>query len=648
MSVDSEAERIGLLFVHGVGEQQRWDHLRSSVQELAELLLQTGDNPRVTMIDRTGDWPHPPGHPDPAGLAPIVLIFGADCRQIEFHCYEVWWADLGARAGLGDAITFWLWGLGQWCAPIYRDLDAASLPKSKLTGTKKPVSTLATTPESVVGRIIAEPLARLQLVLAALAAAFVFCTWSLAKRVFAGLLGQAPTPTLIVRYVGDVRTYEARAAPGDSALSDPGRPRRVGIRRRMVSEMIALGTSACDGWYVIAHSLGTVLAYNGLTETGHALPNYLTEEQWKRVPAPFKRDPGCKRREDVGAMMPARPPWLRDRDVINRPLLFSKLRGFLTYGSPLDKFAGLWPRIVATATDRKVKRSPFPKNCPWINLVAPSDPVAGKLDSYGGAVGRRLANAIPTVENIRTPWSPKYGLAHIRYFAGVERYARSKGPEQKRAVARWLLNSAQPIPDHPQNWLMRLLSVQLAYPLLVFLLLLATTALVVAVVGTADRLIGQGEQDLSLLFQKALRPVLAAALALILLMGLYRWFSESRLNTRLASADRDSDADQSAERRRYWTRIIWMLRAQWVAGSALLLLVLLGGAAAIFGAVPEWLRANNCEALLRCDWKKLASGAFSLLDSWRPLIAIFSALVAAAIVQTLLNRIVPPVGKAPG
>jgi len=38
--------------------------------------------------------------------------------------------------------------------------------------------------------------------------------------------------TLIVRYVGDVRTYEARWTPGDSNLSDPGHPRRVAIRRR--------------------------------------------------------------------------------------------------------------------------------------------------------------------------------------------------------------------------------------------------------------------------------------------------------------------------------------------------------------------------------------------------------------------------------
>src|SRR5436190_16635019 len=262
----AKKDRIGLLFVHGIGEQERWDHLRSSVHELAELMLQTEDHPRVNVVDRTDNWPHPAGEQDPQGVAPITLTVSTAERDIVYECHEVWWADLGARAGIGDAVTFWLWGLGQWAAPIYRDMDAAALPKHLVSGLNKPTSLYVTLPESVAGNRVAEPLARLQLVLAGLAAAFGACSWSLAKRLFSALLGQAPSPTLIVSYVGDVRTYESRAAPGDSALSDPGRPRRVGIRRRMVSEMVALGTGDYDGWYVVSHSLGTVLAYNGLTE----------------------------------------------------------------------------------------------------------------------------------------------------------------------------------------------------------------------------------------------------------------------------------------------------------------------------------------------------------------------------------------------
>ena len=46
----------------------------------------------------------------------------------------------------------------------------------------------------------------------------------IAKRLFGTLLKVTPSPTLLVSYVGDVHTYEKRATPGDTALSDPGYP----------------------------------------------------------------------------------------------------------------------------------------------------------------------------------------------------------------------------------------------------------------------------------------------------------------------------------------------------------------------------------------------------------------------------------------
>ena len=655
MTSAKKTRHIGLLFVHGIGEQERWDHLRNSVRELAELILQTEGQPRVTVTDRTENWPHPPGEQNPDGLAPITLRVWLDGEDIAFECHEVWWADLGARAGIVDVVTFWLWGLGQWCAPIYRDLDAARLSKEQRAGLNKPTSRYATLPESVAGSLLSEPLARLQLVLAALAAAFVACSWSLAKRLFSALLGQAPTPTLIVRYVGDVRTYESRAAPGDSALSDPGRPRRVGIRRRMVSEMVAMGTRPCDGWYVIAHSLGTVLAYNGLTETGHALPNYLTEAQWARIHKNFKTDPNCQTRDNLAAMMPARPAWLGDKDVLNRHKLFEKLRGFLTYGSPLDKFAALWPRIVATATDRVDGKNPFPEDCRWVNLVAPSDPVAGTLDSYGGRLGKRLACAVPPLENLRTPWSPLYGLSHITYFAGIERSAASRAARQKRAVARWLVTGgAQKIPDHKQGRVARLLFGQLAYPLLVGLLWLAATAFVVASFGAIADLIGQGQFEWARFLEAwkaAWGPVMGVTLAVILLMGLIRWVRESRLNLTLARADRESDRNQTAERRGYWTRIVWMLGAQVWVGAVL---TVIGVVLILFGAALDWGVPAGWTGLP--DWmpdprtlRGLAPEAWrEALGGWWLAIVSLAGLVLAAMAQTGLNKIVPPVGKAPG
>ncbi|MBV9884715.1 MAG: hypothetical protein JO276_17025 [Sphingomonadaceae bacterium] len=652
MTDRGKRKRIGLLFVHGVGEQKRWEHLKSSTQELAELLLQTRPSSRLTVTDRTDDWPHPPGEPDPSGLAPITLAFDAGNTHVDFDCHEVWWADLGARSGLGDVVSFWFWGLGQWCAPIYRELDASRLPKHKVEGIEKPVSCHATLPESVAGNLASEPLARLQLVLAALAAIFVACTWSLAKRLFAALLGQAPSPTLIVRYVGDVRTYESRAAPGDSALSDPGRPRRVGIRRRMVSEMVALATEPCEGWYVLAHSLGTVLAYNGLTETGHALPNYLSQEQWQRVPDDIKRDPNCERREDISAMMPTRPHWLEGEDVIDRQQLLARLRGFLTYGSPLDKFASLWPRIVATATDRKDGKSPFPEQCHWINLVAPSDPVAGTLDSYSGTRGWRIEHAVPRVENCRAPWTPLYGLAHIRYFSGVERYAKGNGSIQKQAVAKWLLDPTAEIKDHPQNWVVRLALVQLAYPLLVVLLWLVTTLFVVVALDTFDNLTGWSGARLGIAYghwKMALPSVLAAALTLIVLTGVYRWARESWLNVRLAAAD--AKADKSRNRKGYWARLIWMLRLQAAVGSVftvLCLLAMIFTALLGWGSPARWAAALSASPEMVAYLACLSARLRAFIYGWGVVIAALVTLPLAAVVQTMLNRIMPPVGKAPG
>jgi hypothetical protein len=605
-----------LLFVHGVGEQKRFDHLRSSVLELAEVMRRVGA--RATVVDRTASWSLPPGCPHPSGIAPIELLVVRD-HTIVFDCHEVWWADLGTRSGPLDAIGFWLWGLGQWCAPIYRDVDITKLRGHRGSDEEEPIATL---PRSVAG-LWRELSARVQLLMAALAAAFIGTTWSLAKRLLGAVLGEAPSPNVIVQYLGDLRTYESRAAPGDSALTDPGYPRRVGIRRRMVTEMVAMGTRNRD-WYVLAHSLGTVVAYNGLTEIGHTLPNYLPRRQWDRLPAPFKRDKGARRRQDrqIGAMMPARPPWLAKEDVINRELLFARLKGFLTYGSPLDKFAGLWPLIVATATDRKPgAREPI-KHVRWVNLVAPTDPVAGGIDSFAGP----LSPVLPEPENLRTRWSWAVGLAHITYFAGFERFRAKPDAEQKKTIAQWLLG-AQGAPDaglfKRQHWLRSLYTFPF-YLALIALIWAATAAVAVFAWEAVSGLTGHGLKVTSLdafcgRWRGLLLPVMAFYLLLIVAIGLFRWFREAGLNLRLAMHDRKEalKAEPSDRLRAYWKTVVLMMRLSF-AGSCIALL--------------------SAPAVALIAWYGLIGGTWSGLDISLHALALFAF---AALLHTGINRISP-------
>ncbi|MFN7661109.1 MAG: hypothetical protein ACK5P3_23815, partial [Dolichospermum sp.] len=129
--------------------------------------------------------------------------------------------------------------------------------------------------------------------------------------------------------------------------------------------------------------------FNGLMESDAALPNYLNQDLWEEV-----RNDGMRTTTDqenslsqkqADNMFPSRPAWLELNNIIAREDLFKNLKGFMTYGSPLSKFAVVWPAIVPINRDNSV----FSKDFEWINVYDPTDPVADKtkyfdLENYRG------------------------------------------------------------------------------------------------------------------------------------------------------------------------------------------------------------------------------------------------------------------------
>lgn len=649
-------EKIGLLFVHGIGEQKPFEHLKGSVADLAELLARGSDSAFVSCAveDRTTDRDWPVGV-TAGGEAPITLrvnvvpregAAGAGTRHYEFHCHEVYWADLGARSGILDVLTFWAWGLGQWAAPIYRDLDAAQVKqvaKPTPDGDKvKFGSNLTAMPKSVAGEFWVELGGRLKLWLSGVAALFTLLTLSLIKRVAASLTQSTPSPTLLVQYIGDVRTYEERAQPGDSTLSDPGFPRRVAIRRRMVTQMVAMGARTdLDGWHVLGHSLGSVVAYNGLTEIGHALPNYLARDQWEALPASLKRDPQTPLRAgEEHLMMPARPDWLEDADVIDRKALFGRLRGIVTYGSPLNKFAGLWPRIVATARRRRDGESAFPPDCRWINLQAAQDPVAGTLDRFGAVrierngartvLGMPFEGDVPVCETYRTPiWQP-YLLAHLDYFRNTQSYAHGIGIRQRSQLVQWLIGGNPGLRLDTLRlpaWFGKL-AAALAVAILTVTLAASAIALVTIGGGLGKQWIfpvpGAQPSASAFLatFVASIWPILALVAGAILFAGLLRWTTGAWYDWRTARHQNGhrADTDPGMTIERDWTPVVRLQAMQWLAAMFALLL----SVAACAGWSLGYL------APLPCPW-----------FAWHPVAGLFClelllVLVAAGL-QALVN-----------
>jgi hypothetical protein len=415
--VATKPEDVGLLLVHGIGEQKRLEHLRCSAGEFASALSSRSDLIRMAVVDRT------------KAAFPEIIIdteFGRQKRHVRFHLHEVWWADLGFRGGFLEQARFWSWGLGQWAEETIVRIKIRSNTKKMMVLPRFDPHMKRTERPNLRRRIPA----RFALFLAAWLALLTLLSWSLAKRLVSFFSTRLPDPALIVMFLGDVRNYTRGGGPGRGTLEDPDLPVRTTIRRRMVSAMLQLAAANHDRWYVMAHSLGSVLAFNALQEIEIALPNYLTEADWQAVPASLKTtSPYAPPDEtpNIDKMMPRRPTWLNDNDGISREAMFARLRGFVTYGCPLDKFAALWPKIVPLNRQSAV----FAQGSEWLNLYDTTDPVGGKLDAFPAL--RRHQQAGPKTialkpDNVACRASAAFLLSHVRYFTARRRKSRASVP----------------------------------------------------------------------------------------------------------------------------------------------------------------------------------------------------------------------------
>jgi hypothetical protein len=114
-SLSKKGERVGVIVVHGIGDQKRGDHLEQVVRPLVEgfgdddvgragrrVTVHTplvGDTPASVQIDV--------GWRDRAGRAHLT----------EITVHEVHWADINEPNSIGKGLRFWLWGLSAWLSP---------------------------------------------------------------------------------------------------------------------------------------------------------------------------------------------------------------------------------------------------------------------------------------------------------------------------------------------------------------------------------------------------------------------------------------------------------------------------------------------------------------------------------------------------
>lgn len=395
-----EVERIGVLVVHGVGEQGRFEFLECIATNLFKVLDQDKNNHAQLQLQQ-GDQEARYSAQRCLRETPVLLRWQktpGEFMELDFR--EVHWADLDEKMNVWRWLKLICWALG---VPGVRFFKQSSRESSALPG-----------------MVLPKPLSWYQVVRARLqlfGIAMIFFLMLISIDVLYWLLTRLSFKAawvkhmrqLIYDYLGDVKLYQDWFLRKDNDMAVVGEKSRSAIRRRMVQALTQLARDVAnakiDGYYVFAHSLGTIIAFNGLMEHSHTLPNYLTEKEWQNLPDQFK---DTVRVPPLEHEMPRRPPWLAPTDAIDRAELFAGLRGLLTMGSPLSKFAALWPAIVPVNT------KPLPGERPWINVADQQDIVASSITLFPGADQGNVGGLKLT--NIT--WADQLTLvtAHTRYW----------------------------------------------------------------------------------------------------------------------------------------------------------------------------------------------------------------------------------------
>jgi len=245
-----------------------------------------------------------------------------------------------------------------------------------------------------------------------------------------------PLTATIVNYLSAVKLYSQNSRAGGSPMDGPDEPPRAAIRRRMIRVMIDVAKAGYERWYILAHSLGTIVAWNGLMEIQQALPNYLDRECWNALEGNrlrgIVRDPF-----DVDAMMPNRPVWVGPNEIINRDMLFEKFRGVLTYGSPLERFCALWSAMIPI----NKTEDPFQPGTEWINVYDPTDPVGTWLEDFNPkeTPPPQAGRTTLTPHNFPCRASPILLLSHISYLNAPKGAPDDSNNYLVNQVAQWLV-----------------------------------------------------------------------------------------------------------------------------------------------------------------------------------------------------------------
>src|SRR3954447_23553251 len=104
MSAAASEEQVGVIVVHGIGDEKPHEHLESVVRPLANGLA--AKDRRVTVVDQPQA---PDGEPQTWIL--VRSVGGQNDRLTRIGVHEAYWADINEAISVTQGLKYWLWSL---------------------------------------------------------------------------------------------------------------------------------------------------------------------------------------------------------------------------------------------------------------------------------------------------------------------------------------------------------------------------------------------------------------------------------------------------------------------------------------------------------------------------------------------------------
>jgi hypothetical protein len=309
-------EKKAIILVHGIGNQKPLDFLREFTNALCSWINWcAGSRNNPNLVARLEAIREPTGQR--GGEADIFVG-----NAVRIRVYEVYWADLGQAptAGLFKSLRFSGWIIQALFRPAALSLNArpgCGLLRAAFQ------SVLLVIPSFVF---------------------FLLDLLTIAGRFIKRLSGIAVSvQRALLAYAGDIRLYTS----GEKQVFGREVKDEIVDRFRHTLSRAHEPDEGNDAIVIVAHSLGSVVAYDGLTQDDYVNPL-------------------------DGTSLPPWPPMRAYPPV-------DKVVAFFTLGSPLDKFNYFWPdRISMTPVTSASKK----KRIWWGNFQDFLDPVGANLNAY--------------------------------------------------------------------------------------------------------------------------------------------------------------------------------------------------------------------------------------------------------------------------